>query len=175
MCPTNWYVITGAPCSGKTTSIRDLEKRGYQVVHEVARDFIENEIKKGQSLSKIKADELAFERHILYRKAQIEDSLAKHSIIFFDRAVPDSIAYFKLGGLNSDEPLKMSKKVRYKKIFLFERLGFTKDDARSESDAQAAALESLIIKSYHMLNYSIVHVPLLSIKQRTEFILQRIQ
>jgi predicted ATPase len=38
---TNWYVITGAPCSGKTSVIRELEKRGYRVVHEVARAYIE--------------------------------------------------------------------------------------------------------------------------------------
>ena len=31
---TNWHVITGAPCSGKTTVIRELERRGYSVVHE---------------------------------------------------------------------------------------------------------------------------------------------
>jgi predicted ATPase len=172
---TNWYVITGAPCSGKTTSIRDLEQRGYRVVHEVARAFIEDEIKKGKSLVRIKADELAFERHILYKKALIEASLPENWIIFFDRAVPDSIAYFKLEGLNSDEPLKISTKVRYKKIFLFERLSFTRDDARSENDAQAASLESLIIKGYRMLDYDIVRVPLLSVKQRTEYILQHLQ
>ncbi|MBW1837049.1 MAG: ATP-binding protein [Deltaproteobacteria bacterium] len=172
---TNWYVITGAPCSGKTTSIRDLEQRGYRVVHEVARAYIENEIKKGKSMVRIKADKLAFERHILYKKAEIEASLPENLIIFFDRAVPDSIAYFKLEGLNSDEPLKISRNVRYKKIFLFERLSFARDDARSENDAQAASLECLIRNSYQTLGYDIVRVPLLSVKQRTEFILQHLQ
>lgn len=172
---TNWYVITGAPCSGKTTSIRNLEQRGYRVVHEVARAHIESEIKKGKSLVRIKADELAFERHILYKKAEIEASLPENSIIFFDRAVPDSIAYFKLEGLDPDEPLKISRNVRYKKIFLFERLSFARDEARSENDAQATSLESLIIKGYQMIDYDIVRVPLLSVKQRSEFILQHLQ
>ena len=172
---TNWYVITGAPCSGKTTSIRDLEQRGYRVVHEVARAHIESEIKKGKSLVRVKADELAFERRILYEKAEIEASLPENLIIFFDRAVPDSIAYFKLEGLDPDEPLKISRNVRYKKIFLFERLSFARDDVRSENDAQAASLECLIINGYQMLGYDVVRVPLLSVKQRTEFILQHLQ
>lgn len=172
---TNWYVITGAPCSGKTTSIRDLEQRGYRVVHEVARAYIESEIKKGKSLVRIKADKLAFERHILYKKAEIEASLPENLIIFFDRAVPDSIAYFKLEGLDSDEPLKISRNVRYKKIFLFERLSFARDDARSENDAQATSLECFIRNSYRTLDYDIVRVPLLSVKQRSEFILQHLQ
>ncbi|PQP34001.1 hypothetical protein C6A37_10030, partial [Desulfobacteraceae bacterium SEEP-SAG9] len=114
-------------------------------------------------------------RHILYKKAEIEASLPENSIIFFDRAVPDSIAYFKLEGLDPDEPLKISRNVRYKKIFLFERLSFARDEARSENDAQATSLESLIIKGYQMIDYDIVRVPLLSVKQRSEFILQHLQ
>jgi predicted ATPase len=35
MSETNWYVVTGAPSSGKTTLVRELEKLGYRVVHEV--------------------------------------------------------------------------------------------------------------------------------------------
>jgi len=121
---TNWYVITGAPSSGKTSVICELELLGYRVVHEVARAFIDEELKKGKTIEQIKSDELAFERHILYEKIKIEESLPKKEIIFLDRAVPDSIAYFKSAGLNPDEPIKKSKIVHYKKISLFERLGF---------------------------------------------------
>ncbi|MBW2239191.1 MAG: AAA family ATPase [Deltaproteobacteria bacterium] len=34
MQQTNWHVITGAPCSGKTSVICELERRGHPVVHE---------------------------------------------------------------------------------------------------------------------------------------------
>ena len=37
MQQTNWHVITGAPCSGKTGVIRELGQLGHLVVHEVAR------------------------------------------------------------------------------------------------------------------------------------------
>jgi predicted ATPase len=63
--PTKWSVITGAPCSGKTAVIRVLEQQGHKVVHEVARAYIDNELKKGKALTEIKADEWLFERHIL--------------------------------------------------------------------------------------------------------------
>ena len=46
---TNWYVITGAPSSGKSSVIRELENLGYRVVHEVARAYIEEELKKGKN------------------------------------------------------------------------------------------------------------------------------
>ena len=171
MLNTNWYVITGAPSSGKTSVICELERLGYRVVHEVARAFIDEELKKGRTIEQIKFDEIAFERHILYEKIKIEESLPKKEIIFFDRAVPDSIAYFKSAGLNPNEPVKKSKLVRYKKVFLFERLEFEKDRVRSEDEVKAAELELLLMDVYQMLGYNIVHVPVLSVQERTDFIL----
>ncbi len=114
---TNWYVITGAPCSGKTAVISALEQRGYPVVHEVARAYIDKELKNGKSIAKIKSDVLLFERHILYKKIEIEKSLSKDATVFLDRGVPDSIGYYILEGLYPDEPIKKSKQTRYKKIF----------------------------------------------------------
>lgn len=171
---TNWYVFTGAPCSGKTTAIKELKRLGYTVVQEVARAYIEEEIERGKSLSQIKADEFDFERHILHKKLEIESSLPENELTFFDRAVPDSIVYFKMEGLDPSEPIALTKKVRYKKIFLFERLEFKKDEARSEDEITAATLESLLSECYQMLGYPIVRVPLLSISERTDFILQQI-
>ncbi|MGD2270731.1 MAG: ATP-binding protein [Desulfobacterales bacterium] len=173
MQPTNWYVITGAPCSGKTSVIRELEKRGYRVIHEVARAYIDQELAKGKTLKELKADVLSFERLILSRKIQIEASLPEDDIIFFDRAVPDSIAYFKLEGLDAQEPFEKSTHCCYKKVFLLDPLVFQKDPVRSENEAVAGELARLIESSYRMLGYQIVHVPVFSIEDRTEFILER--
>lgn len=54
MKKTNWYVATGAPCSGKYTIISELETRGYQVAHEAARAFMEAEIGSGNKFSRSK-------------------------------------------------------------------------------------------------------------------------
>ena len=151
-----------------------LEKRGYQVVHEVARAYIDQELLKGKTLSEIKADEWAFERHILMEKLRIEAQLAAGEIIFFDRAVPDSIAYYKLNKLNPAEPLQLSHEVRYQNVFLFERLAFLTDPVRTENEKTAHRLGQLIEKSYQSLGYEITHVPLLSVEDRTEFILERL-
>jgi len=66
-----------------------------------------------QSISQIKADILSFESNILYKKIKIEQSLAENTIIFLDRAVPDSIAYYMIEGLNPDDPIHKSKLTRY--------------------------------------------------------------
>jgi predicted ATPase len=171
---TNWNVITGAPCSGKTAVISALEQLGYPVVHEVARAFINKELKKGKSIAKIKSDILRFERHILYKKIEIEKALSKDATVFLDRGVPDSIGYYILEGLYPDEPIKKSKQTRYKNIFFLERLLFEKDAVRSEDDKIAAQLDRILKESYQNLGYEIVNVPILTVKDRVDFILKHI-
>jgi len=168
---TNWCVITGAPCSGKTVVIDELERRGFHVIHEVARAYIDEQLAEGLLLYQIKADELQFERHILNEKVRIEVSLSANETVFFDRGLPDSIAYFKLSGIDSTEPLKKSGYHRYKHVFFFERFGFSKDQVRSENEATADKLDFLIYDSYRMLGYDLVPVPKLPILKRADFIL----
>ena len=167
-------MITGAPCSGKTAVIKMLEQRGYKVVHEVARAYIDNELMRGKTLPQIKADEWAFERHILMEKVRIESTLKKDEVIFFDRGVPDSIAYYKLNGLDSTEPFQKSGEVRYQNVFLFKKLRFLTDPVRSEDEKTARRLNRLIEESYQSLGYDIIHVPVLSVEERTEFVLERL-
>jgi predicted ATPase len=171
MKPTRWHVITGAPCSGKTSVIERLERLGFRVVHEVARAYIDSELAKGKTLEEIRSDELAFESRILKEKCAIEASLPPGEILFLDRAIPDSMAYFELGGLEASLPREKSRMFRYKTIFLFDRLHFEKDPVRAEDQEEAAALQSALEKAYSLLQYPIVRVPPLSIQQRTDFIL----
>ena len=174
MQETRWHVITGAPCSGKTAVICELERRGYPVVHEVARAYIHEKLEKGNTIARIKGDISAFERHILYQKIEIEQSLSKDTTVFLDRAVPDSIGYYLLEGLNPDDPIQKSGLWRYKNIFFFERITFEKDAVRSEDDRIATVLDGLLKKSYQMLGYEIISVPLMTIEDRVDFILTRI-
>ena len=175
MKPTNWYVITGAPCSGKTAVIFELKHRGFQVVHEVARAFVDAELKKGKHMDEIKVDVSAFEGDILNKKIEIECSLKRDAVIFLDRAIPDSIAYYQLTGLDTNKPIQKSKIFLYKKIFLFDRFEFENDPVRSEDDVKAQRLEMLLGKSYRNLGYDIVRVPHFSIKERADFILQYLE
>jgi len=174
MQQTRWHVITGAPCSGKTAVICELERRGYPVVHEAARAYIHEELGKGSTIAQIKGDILAFERYVLYQKIEIEQSLSKDATVFLDRAIPDSIAYYLLEGLNPDDPIQKSGLWRYKNIFFFERITFEKDAVRSEDDEIAAALDGLLKKGYQMLGYEIISVPLMPVEDRVDFILKHL-
>lgn len=172
---TNWYVITGAPCSGKTSVINALEQQGFRVVHEVARAYIDENIHRGKRLEQIKADPYQFENHILLTKLKIEASLPQNEVVFLDRAVPDSIAYFQLEGLDPAQPVEKSNVVRYKKVFLFERLAFLEDGIRSEDDLLAERIDNLLEAAYRKLDYEILRVPAISVEERTAFILERLE
>ncbi len=172
MRQTNWHIITGAPCSGKTAVIREIARRGIHVIPEVARAYIDRQLAEGLRLDQIKADILQFERHILHAKIRIEDSLTPTEPVFFDRGVPDSIAYYKLEGLDPAEPLKYSRRFRYRRIFFFERLNFFKDAVRSEDEMKAARLDDRLREAYEKLGYEIVMVPVRPVKERTDLILK---
>jgi predicted ATPase len=58
-------------------------------------------------------------------------------------------------------------------VFLFERLTLEKDPVRSENQALAIRIEGLLAKSYAMLGYEIIRVPLLTVAQRINFVLAR--
>jgi predicted ATPase len=175
MSETNWYVVTGAPSSGKTTLVGELEKLGYRVVHEVARGYIEAQMKQGRSLQEIRADNKAFENWILDAKIAIEAKLPKDQVIILDRAIPDSIAYFLAAGLDTREAIEKSPRNRYKKVFLLDRLPYRSDHARIEDNQTAVALDEDLERSYQMLGYHVIRVGVMSIQQRLESVLHEIE
>lgn len=175
MTTNNWRVITGGPCSGKTTLLKRLEKKGFHVVYEAARIFIDQEMKKGRTLEQIRNNELSFQREILEMKIRLEKKLPKKEIIFFERGIPDSIAYYKLCGSSKNSYLeKAVHKSFYRKVFLLERLDYKKDYARTEDEKQAKKLELLLEETYRKLRFPMLKVPKMTIDERLKFILNNL-
>jgi len=171
----NWYVLTGAPSSGKTTIAKLLEKKGHAVLYEVARIYIDQEFKKGKTIQEIRKDEIGFQRKIFDLKIQYESTLNPNKITFLDRAIPDSIAYNELLGIPKEKYVEeVVKKSSYKKVFIFERLEFEKDYARTESEGQIKKLEKLLEKTYKNLPFPFIKVPKMSIEKRLKFILNNL-
>jgi len=170
----NWYVITGGPSSGKTTVLNELAKLGYTVYLEAARVLIEQEIVKGKSLEEIRGDEAEFQRRVLKIKIEVEKTAPKDKIVFFDRAVPDSIAYYQICGLDPKEVLKFCQKKTYRKIFFFVQLPFNKDYARIEDGDTIEKLNKLLKESYENLGYKAIDIPVVSVEDRVQRILSEI-
>jgi len=164
---TNWRVITGPPCSGKTTLIRALEKRSFRVVHEVARAWIEAELAQGRTLSEVRSDLAAFEGRILRRKAHIEAQLPPDALIFLDRALPDSIAYFTAAGLDPGPARRLSRHRRYRRVYYCLPVGAPfQDGVRYESDTAVHDVGRLISLAYEGLGYRLLVLPACSVAER---------
>jgi predicted ATPase len=145
------------------------------VIHEVARAFIEMEMEQGQTLEKIRADKETFENRVLYAKIAIEESLPKDQVIIFDRAIPDSIPYFALAGLDTKGVIEKSPRHRYKKVLVLDRLPYAKDQARIEDRETAERLDRELEASYRMLGYEVKRIGVMPVQDRLRLMLQEIE
>lgn len=173
-----WYVVTGGPCSGKTTTLELIEKMGYRVEYEQARLLIDEEIKKGKTLKDIRKNEYFFQKKVLEMKIELENRLPKDQLIFIERGIPDSIAYYeklcKVKCQNDAFWQLSSMKSKYKKVFLFEMLDYKQDYARVENEAEAKSLESALERSYTKLGIEVVRIPVMSAEERVKFVFDRL-
>jgi predicted ATPase len=171
----NWFVITGGPSSGKTTTVDLLSKKGYKTTEESARKHFESQIKKGLTLEEIRGDQEVWQNAISKLQSELEKSLNPEETIFFDRAFPDTIAYYRFLNIKiPEEYTKLYNASRYKKVFLLEPLPLIKDNLRTETDEQALLISEAIHNSYSNLFLEIVKIPVMSPGARVEFILEQI-
>ena len=58
---TNWYVITGGPNSGKTTTVNLLKKRGYITTFTHARHYLDTPRLKEKTIEEVKKNQREFQ------------------------------------------------------------------------------------------------------------------
>ncbi len=176
MKQTNWYVLTGGPGSGKTTTINLISARGYKTTIEHARHFIDTQRQTGRTVDEIRKNQLEFQKGVLIMQVEQESALNPNEIVFLDRALPDALAYYYFLDLPVDEKLSEALKLyRYKKIFVLDCLPFVQDYARKEDEKAQKEIHSLLIKVYTDLELPIVHVPVMHPEQRVDFILSHLK
>lgn len=172
---TNWHVITGGPSTGKTTLINMLEKRGYNTTIEHARHYIDTMRSEGETIEELRSNKRKFQLGVLDMQIKQEEDIQPKDLVFLDRAIPDAMAYYQFLMLDFDEKLLNAVKgTSYKKIFILDRLPFTKDYARTEDEEDQKKIHQLIIDVYTSLRFPIVTVPVLPPMERVQFILNNI-
>ena len=119
---TNWHVITGAPCCGKTTMIGQLADKGFQTVAETARQYFEDELAKGRTLEEIRADDVALQRQLMEVQLRLERELRANDVLFLDRGLSDSLAFYRVFGMDPNELLANCFHHRYASVFVLDRL-----------------------------------------------------
>lgn len=170
------FILTGGPATGKTSCVHLLKHSHYIVFQEVARSVIEESLKQ-QSDCVPWMDLSSFSNRVF--DLQLQDyQKANVGLNFYDRSPIDVLAYMEMGKIKI--PLSMfqtcEKLTFEKKVFLFpywDKL-FQNDDIRKESEEKAMEIEYWLKHKYTQFNYTIIQMPLVSIQDRVNFILQSI-
>ncbi len=172
---TNWYVITGGPSSGKTTTVNLLKERGYITTFEHARHYLDTQRLKGKTIEDVRKQQREFQLGVLDMQIEQENQILPDVLVFLDRAIPDALAYYRFLNLPEDEKLTEAlRTVSYKKVFILDCLPLVKDYARTEDETAQKKIHALLIEVYESLGFPVIQVPVLPPKQRVDFILQNL-
>ena len=91
---TQKIALIGGPSSGKTTLINALKSDGYYCMEEISRQITLEAQEKGIDQLFLE-DPLLFSQHLLLgrQKQFIEADSINQDLVFFDRGLPDVVAY----------------------------------------------------------------------------------
>jgi predicted ATPase len=166
-------VLTGGPCSGKSTVLEELAKKGYNVLRETAKEIVakRKEIPITKEESEIRQD-LIFNEQL----KKEEDAEKEIGVLFLDRSLIDGLGYSVLyegdSSLEKYFPKVLGRK--YDKIFLFERLPFSSQGFRPETDEEANKIHDAMYNIYKRFGYEPINVLKMSVEERVSFILEKV-
>jgi len=173
----NRIVLTGGPGTGKTSILLKLQELGHVCFEEISREIIKEEMAKGSGVLPWENLDAFSEKVIKGRVEHFNE--AKSGKCFYDRSIIDTIAYLHLDKL--PVPLKwdkLAKDLRYNtKVFITPpwREIFITDNERKETYQQLLDVHEIMLNSYREYGYELIEIPKMSIKKRTQFIIDQTQ
>lgn len=171
------YIITGGPGAGKTTLLQALKQQGYGTSDEASRQLIIEEVNNGSKCLPW-MDLPCFALKALERMVQLYNN-APPEVTFFDRGIPDIIAYLKAAALPVDKHFyhTLNRHPYHPVVFLappWQEI-YVNDSERWQTFKEAVALYHTIKETYLTLGYTLVELPLASVQERVNFVSAYIQ
>jgi len=173
-----FYVLTGAPGTGKSAALDQLRRRGFDGIDEPARQILAEQRSFG-GRGVPDADPALFVELMLSRAVfERRKHRPAEQPVFFDRGVPDLIAYALLYGLDDAAPRNAAHKYRYNTTVFFAPPWtdiYTQDEERRMTYGQAADFGERMRDAYFGLGYDVVELPRDTPEARARFMLDRIE
>lgn len=175
---TRKIVITGGPGTGKSSIVHELERRGETCLHEISRQVTLEAQKEGIAQLFLEQPLLFSEKLLEGRLAQFHEAAKnKSDPTFLDRGLPDVVAYLEYFKTEYHEDFRETcKNYRYEKIFILPpwKEIYKSDNERYESFEEALKISSYLYSTYRKYGYEPIEVPKLGVKERTDFILNKL-
>jgi predicted ATPase len=164
-------VITGAPGTGKTSLLKSLKLQGYEVVPEPAREIIAEQ-RSVNGRGTWESDTRLFLELLLSRSLlRFRDYGA--GTLFYDRGIPDCLAYAQLAGISFPAGQTAAEVYRYDgPLFIAPPWKdiYKTDDERTLSFSAVKEFHESLVAVYSSLGYNLEELPLISPDQRAEWI-----
>jgi len=182
---TRKIVITGGPGTGKTSIINALKTKEFHCFDEVIRLMTLEAKQKGNSLTHVSNpiafvnDPMQFNINLLNARIEqfLQSNVLDKHISFFDRGIPDVLAYMAFFNQAYDTTFKNACETHvYDSVFLlppWEAI-YKSDNERFETFEEAVQIHDYLKQTYIDFNYKIVEVPFGTVEERSNFILNRI-
>jgi len=170
-------IITGGPCSGKTSVLNELEKRGYKVVPEAAIQLIHAE-NEGEKRVYPWTEFDAFQKRVIEKQIENEKVYENEKLVLLDRSLIDGEGYYANRGMNPPETLPAQvKAAKYDVVFILDMLPekyWTVNDGehrRMQTYADGQSIHTRIIEVYERSGLKIINIPVLEpVEDRTNLI-----
>lgn len=167
------YVLTGAPGSGKTAILRQLEIEGHAVVEEAATDVIALAQARGVERP---WEEAGFIDEVISLQ-QRRQGAVREATAFFDRSPVCTLALSRYLGLSptpllTDEVERVVAANTYAStVFFVRNQGFVEPTAaRQISHEDSLVFEQLHEKTYRELGFRLVEVPAARLDERVDLV-----
>ena len=183
---SNRIVVTGGPGTGKTVLISSLEENGYHCFHEVIRtmtlDALGEVAVEDRLVNPIDfvQDAKSFNDELIEARLKhfINGNTIKKDYLFYDRGLPDVIAYMNYFDQPSEKRYAdLCMENRYNEVLILPpwKEIYVQDNERMEDYEQACGIHEQLEKTYIDLGYTPIEVPFGTIENRLQFVVDFIK
>lgn len=169
-----FFVLTGGPGSGKTTLIEALAAQGYATAPEAGRNIIQDQTTVGGSALPWRDKTLFAELMLAWELRSHHTASRLSGPVFFDRGVPDTLAYLKLSGLPIPAHMeKAADHFRYnRRVFIAPPWPeiFAQDAERKQNIDEAERTFEALTDTYPRYGYELITLPRVPVAERLTFI-----